>query len=408
MPPFLDGEQLLDDLDKLNQFGAEPGPGLNRVAFSPADQAGRAWLAVQMKQMGLTVVTDAAGSSIGRYAGLDPTLRPIALGSHTDTVPNGGRFDGTLGVVAALACVRALHQAGQRLRHPVEIINFTAEEATMGAATLGSKAMAGLLERTAIEQLAWDGRPVIEHLRAAGIDPTVMSQARRPVGSLSAFLELHIEQGARLEQSDISIGVVDGIVGIRRYHVKFQGQANHAGTTPMALRRDALVMAAPFITAVRDVTTAHEIVGTIGVFRVAPGAPNIIPGQVYLEFEIRGLVEAVLDRAEAELNRLAQEFGGLFERLAVKRSVTSDPRLTAAIESACQTLDLSYQRMSSGAGHDAMCIAEIAPQAMIFVPSQGGVSHAPEEYTTPEACVNGARVLLATLLELDQMLDNAT
>jgi N-carbamoyl-L-amino-acid hydrolase len=404
--PFLDGEQLLDDLETLNQFGVKPGPGINRVAFSPVDQAGRTWVEAQMKQVGMTVVTDAAGNSIGTYSGIEPHLKPIALGSHTDTVPQGGRYDGALGVLAALACVRALYQADMRLRHPVEVINFTAEEATMGAATLGSKAMAGLLDQAAIEQLAWDGVRVTEHLKAAGLDPMAMSQAQRPANSLSAFLELHIEQGARLEQAEIPIGIVEGIVGIRRYSVTFQGQANHAGTTPMALRQDALVMAAPYITTVREVAIAHEIVGTVGVFRVEPGAPNIIPGQVYLEFETRGLDESVLDAAEAELTQLATELRGQFKWLATKRSVTSDLRLVAALESACRSLDLAYQKMSSGAGHDAMCIAEIAPQAMVFVPSRGGISHAPDEYTTPEACVNGGRVLLATLLELDEILDH--
>jgi N-carbamoyl-L-amino-acid hydrolase len=403
--PVLDGELLLADLEALNQFGADPGPGLHRLAFSPADWAGRAWVAGQMERAGMTVRTDPAGNTIGRYPGREADLAPIALGSHTDTVPQGGRYDGALGVLAGLACVRALHQAGQRLRHPVEVINFVAEEATMGSATIGSKAMAGLLDAQLLDQLAWDGRPAAEHLRAAGLDPATIQQAQRRPGSLAAFLELHIEQGARLEQAQRPIGIVEGIVGIRRYSVTFQGQANHAGTTPMALRRDALVMAAPFIGAVRDVATAREIVGTTGIFRVEPGAPNIIPGRVYLEFELRGLVEPTLDEAEAELARLAQAGGGHFKKLSAKAGVSSDPRLVEALCSACQSLALPYQRLSSGAGHDAMCIAAIAPQAMLFVPSQAGISHAPAEYTKPEDCVTGARVLLAALLELDQRLD---
>lgn len=401
MTPFLDGEQLLEDLAALNQFGAEPGPGLNRVAFSPADQQGRVWVAQQMQKVGMTVRTDAAGNTIGTYPGTEPTLKPIALGSHTDTVPQGGRFDGVLGVLAALACVRALHQAGQRLRHPVEVINFVAEEATMGGATLGSRVMAGLFDPAMVNQLAWDGVPLAEHLRGAKIDPTLITNAKRPVGSLSTYLELHIEQGSRLEQADIPIGIVEGIVGIRRYSVTFAGYANHAGTTPMSSRQDALVMAAPFITAVRDVAVAHGIVGTVGVFRIQPGAPNIIPGQAYLEFEIRGLAEAILDEAEAELSHFAQKNGGQFRFLVAKESVTSAPHLIEVLTVACQSLGLSYQRLASGAGHDAMCIAQIAPQAMIFVPSQKGVSHSPDEYTLSEHCIAGAQVLLAALLALD-------
>lgn len=405
MKIFLDGEQLLDDLETLAQFGAEPGPGLMRVAFSPADQAARQWVAAQMTAVGMTVRTDAAGNTIATYPGRDPSLKPIALGSHTDTVPHGGRYDGALGVLAALACVRALHAAEVQLRHPIEVINFVAEEATMGGATLGSKAMAEMLEPGTVEHLAWDGQPVAEHLRAAGIEPASINQARRPPGSLAAFLELHIEQGATLEQADIPIGLVEGIVGIRRYSVTFEGQANHAGTTPMALRRDALVMAAPFITAVREIAIAHNIVGTAGVLRIQPGAPNIIPGQTYLELEIRGLDEDILDEAEMALAWQADDLGGQFRPLSKKESVSSDPRLLAALVTGCESLEVAYRRMPSGAGHDAMCMATIAPQAMLFVPSRDGISHAPEEFTTPEHCVLGARVLLAALIELDEILD---
>ena len=405
MQPYLDGEQLLQDLETLAQYGAEPGPGLNRVAFSPADMAARAWVAVQMEKLGLQVQTDPAGNTIGIYAGQETTLKPIALGSHTDTVPQGGRYDGALGVLSALACVRALQQAGLRLRHPVEVINFTAEEATMSGATLGSQAMSGRLDPVMLTHSAWDGLSVAEHLRQANINPDQVTQAARPKGSLAAYLELHIEQGGSLALDDIPIGVVEGIVGIRRYDGIFVGAANHAGTTPMALRQDALVMAAPFISGVREIAVQHQIVGTVGKLQVHPGAPNVIPGWVDLQVEIRGLDEGVLDVAEAALIELAQHQGGQLQPRARKNAVQSDPRLLAAMESACQSLNVVYRQMPSGAGHDAMCIDDIAPQAMLFVPSQNGISHAPEEYTTPEHCVLGAQVLLATLLELDQQLD---
>ena len=404
MIPYLDGEQLLQDLETLAQFGAEPGPGLNRVAFSPADQAARGWVEAQIQSLGMTVQRDAAGNSIGHYPGQDNALSAIVVGSHTDTVPNGGRYDGALGVLAALACVRALHQAEMRLRHPIEVINFAAEEATMSGATLGSQAMAGLLNPTVIEQTAWDGILVGEHLRNASINPAKLLEARRPSGSIAAFLELHIEQGGILAQAQIPIGVVEGIVGIRRYDVVFEGFANHAGTTPMPLRRDALVIAAPFITGAREIAIEHNIVATIGTLQVQPGAPNVIPGRVDLQLEIRGLDEGVLDEAQAKLARMAESLEGQFSHRSRKNAVKSDPRLVEALIAACQSLDLDYQLMPSGAGHDAMCMATIAPQAMLFVPSQGGISHAPNEYTTPEDCVNGARVLLAALLELDERL----
>jgi len=405
MMPFLDGEQLLHDLERLAQFGAEPGPGLNRVAFSPADQAARDWVDEQMQKAGMTVRRDTAGNSSGSYPGTGPDLAPIALGSHTDTVPQGGRYDGALGVLAALACVRALHEAGMRTRHPIEVINFAAEEATMSGATLGSLAMAGQLDPAVVDYSAWDGLSVGEHLRAAGLNPAVLTQASRAAGDLAAYLELHIEQGGSLEAAGSPIGIVKGIVGIRRYDVRFEGMANHAGTTPMGQRQDALVAAAPFIGAVRDLAVARGIVGTVGTLRVQPGAPNVIPGRVELQVEIRGLKEQALDEAEAALRRLADRTGGTLSPRSSKGAVDSDPRLLEALVAACETLAVPYRLMASGAGHDAMCIAAIAPMAMLFVPSRAGISHAPDEYTRPEDCLTGARVLLAALLELDARLD---
>ena len=402
--PFLDVKQLLEDLDTLAQIGGDGSSAVNRVAYSAADQAGRVWVIEQMRALGMAVRTDEAGNTIAVYAGEDATLPPIALCSHTDTVPDGGRYDGSLGVLAALACIRALRDAKMRLRHPVEVINFAAEETTMSNGTTGSRAMVGLFDPAAFDKLAWDGRPVREHFQNAGLDPATVLQAKRQPGSLSAILELHIEQGENLVQAGIPIGIVEGMVGIRRYAVTFHGYANHAGTTPMKGRQDALVMAAPFILAVRDTAIAHEIVGTIGVLNVQPSAPNVIPGQVDLIVELRGLNDAILDQAEAHLAEQATQGSATFAPILKKSPVDSDPRLVAALAAACDDLNLPYLKMPSGAGHDAMSMASIAPQAMLFAPSQGGVSHSPDEYTTPQDCANGARVLLAGLLRLDEML----
>jgi len=199
--------------------------------------------------------------------------------------------------------------------------------------------------------------------------------------------------------------VVEGIVALRRYVATFAGQANHAGTTPMAERNDALVMAAPFILGVRDIALATEIVGTVGAVRVEPGASNVIPGRVELDGEMRGLDESVVDRAEEELSALAERLGGRLERFSAKGATRSDPRLVAAIEAACDDLGLAHRRMASGAGHDAMIIGEFIPSAMVFVPSSGGVSHSPDEFTELEQCIDGGRVLLRTLLEVDERLD---
>jgi N-carbamoyl-L-amino-acid hydrolase len=403
--PELDGARLLADLDHLATIGADPGGGVSRVAYSAADIEARGWVRDTMLGLGMEVRRDEAVNVIGRYPGGEARLKPLTLGSHTDTVPNGGRFDGSLGVVAALACVRALRDAGVQLRHPVEVIDFAAEEGTMGVGTLGSLAMTGRLPPSALQRRAWDGRPAVEHLRDAGLDPRGLGRAARPRRCLAAYLELHIEQGGSLEAAGIPIGVVEGIVGMRGFVATFAGQANHAGTTGMAERRDALVMAAPFVLGVRDAATAAGVVGTVGVLRVQPGASNVIPGRVELEAEIRGLDEEVLDRVEAELGALAERHGGALTRKSAKPPTRSDPALLEAIEAACDGLGLARRRMPSGAGHDAMVIGELIPQAMVFVPSRGGVSHSPDEFTPPERCVDGARVLLGALLALDQRLD---
>ena len=402
--PFLDSEQLLEDLETLGQIGRAAAGGLERIAFSPADWAGRHWVAQQMQALGMTVHMDAAGNTIGRYPGLVEALPAIALGSHTDTVPQGGVYDGALGVLGGLACIRALHAAQQRLRHPLVLINFSAEEATMAGGTLGSYALTGLLNPQVIDGEAWDGQLVRTHLQTIGLDPSQLHTAQQPVGNYAAFLELHIEQGATLEARQLPIGIVEGIVGIRRYLVTFHGYANHAGTTNMDRRQDALVAAAPFITLVREVAVAHGIVGTIGKLTVLPGAPNVIPGKVEVHLEIRGLTDDVLDQAEAQLQAAAHAAHAAFAAVSNKPPVQSDPRLLTAIAAACADLALPALTMPSGAGHDAMNMAALCPMAMIFVPSQAGVSHSPDEYTAPDACINGVRVLLATLLNLDEVL----
>jgi len=401
--PFLDGEQLLEDLETLGQMGRTAEGGLMRIAFNAADWAARHWIAEQLRDLGLTVTTDAAGNTRARYAGR-ADLPAIAIGSHTDTVPNGGLYDGALGVLAGLACVRALQEAGLRLRHPVEIINFVAEEATMAGGTLGSHAIVGSLDPQVLDQPAWDGQLVRTHLQGAGLDPARLGDAQSAADAYAAFLELHVEQGGRLEDEGIEIGIVEGIVGIRRYLVTYTGYANHAGTTTMDRRQDALVMAAPLIGQVREVAVRHGIVGTIGKVEVTPGAPNVIPGKVVLHLEIRGLVEEVLDAAEAELDAYAVLQGGNFTCVSTKAAVQADERLLDAFTAAATGLGLSARRLPSGAGHDAMNMATLCPMAMLFVPSQNGVSHSPDEYTAPQDCINGAQVLLRALLQIDEII----
>jgi N-carbamoyl-L-amino-acid hydrolase len=402
--PQLDGKQLLDDLDSLAQFGASSGRAINRLAYSQTDQQARRWVEDQMRDLGLSVRTDQAGNSICTYPGQLPELPPVAIGSHTDTVRDGGRYDGTLGVAAAMACVRSLDTAGVHLRHPVEVINFAAEEATLGG-SIGSRAMAGSLAPETLNAAGWDGAPVSSHLRAAGLDPEAVLQARRPADSLACYLELHVEQGGVLEAAGVPLGVVEGIAGLRRYTATFKGFANHAGSTPMAQRQDALVMAAPFVIAVRDIAVAHGIVGTVGTLHLEPGTRSVIPGWAELSVETRGLSESTLDRAEEQLKQSAKDSGGEVAVLSKKPAAQSEPRLLGALEASCEELGLPHMRMPSAAGHDAQCIAHIAPMAMLFVPSRGGISHSPDEYTDPKSCVTGAKVLLNSLAKIDALLD---
>ncbi len=400
----INSQDLQQDLDALNQFGQNPSTGgMNRVAYNEADMQARRWLDAEMRELGLAVRVDEAGNSIGTYAG-SQNLPPIALGSHTDTVPEGGKYDGSLGVAAALACVRALKAANVRLRHPVEIINFTAEEATMGGGTFGSLAMAVGLPVGYADKPAWDGRPVREHLAAAGIAPDGLGAAKRAAGSVAAYFELHIEQGGHLIGEGKDIGIVEGIVGIRRYLLAFDGDANHAGTTPMHLRNDALVKAAPIIHAVRDLALKHGIVGTIGNMSVKPGASNVIPGRVDVVAEMRSLKGTVLDAAERELQAITEGLGGSYARMSIKEEMICDGQLQQALVMACGELGLSHRYLPSGAGHDAMCMAAICPSVMLFVPSVGGISHSPKEFTAHQDCVNGANVMLGALLHIDTQL----
>ena len=395
-----DGEALMADLDALGAIGLTPGAGITRLAYGGADLRGRDWVLAQMGALGMAATIDPAGNVIGVYSGQED-LPALALGSHTDSVPDSGKFDGALGVIGALACVRTLHTEGVRLRHPLLVIDFAAEEATTAASPLGSLSLIGKLTRADLDGPAWDGRSTLALLQDSGFWVEKMI-ANRPPLPIAAFLELHIEQGEHLAEAGIPVGVVEGIVGIRRYYVTFEGQANHAGTTGMARRRDALVMAAPYIPAVREVAVAHSIVGTVGRVEIHPGAPNVIPGRVVLDVEIRGMDNAVLDAAEADLQARAQAAGGHFAIGHRKEPIWADSALRRTIEEVSAALGLPYLHLPSGAGHDAMNMAEICPIGMIFVPSERGISHAPDEWTQPQRCIDGGRLLLATLLELDK------
>jgi N-carbamoyl-L-amino-acid hydrolase len=363
-----------------------------------------------MEKAGLETSVDPAGNVIGRKPGSDPALKPIGLGSHIDMVPHGGNFDGCVGSMAALEIAQTLHENGTQLRHPLEFIIFSNEE----GGVMGSRAMAGTLTRAALKIPNATGYTMGEGIERLGGDTTRLEAARRAPGSMAAFLELHIEQGGLLEQKQLDIGVVEGIVGLRWWDVTVTGMANHAGTTPMAMRQDALLAAARFITAVNEeaLKIQGSQVATVGRIRATPGAPNVIPGKVVLSLEIRDLSEAVIEtlfeRIGLRAEEIAKASGTTFAFTAL--DTTGKPALTAPfiqeqIRKAATALGLSHQQMQSGAGHDAQDMALICPVGMIFIPSQGGISHSPGEYSSPGDIANGANALLHTLLQLDKTLE---
>jgi beta-ureidopropionase / N-carbamoyl-L-amino-acid hydrolase len=400
-------ERIQQRIEALSAFGANPQGGVSRVAFSAADRAGRDYIKTLMRGAGLEVRVDAAGNIIGRRRGSDASLPTIMLGSHIDSVPEGGNYDGAVGVIGAIEAIELLREGGLATRHSVEVVSFTDEE----GALVGSAAMAGLLESGALDVESHSGLTVREGIRAVGGDPDRLKEARRKPGEIGAYLELHIEQGAILDEAGVDIGVVEGIVGIRWWDVTVEGFANHAGTTPMDRRRDALLSAAELALAVNKVATSMpgRQVATVGRIRAEPGAPNVIPGRVTLSLEIRDLsaekMESVFRAIEAEAMKIAgaRDTPIAFEEIDIAViPAPTDERLRRLVSESAESLGLSHRRMPSGAGHDAQDIAHIAPIGMIFVPSEGGISHSPKEYTAPTDMANGVSVLLHTLLAIDR------
>jgi N-carbamoyl-L-amino-acid hydrolase len=402
----VNAERMAERIEALSEFGANRQGGVSRVAFSDADIAGREYIKTLMREAGLDVRVDTAGNILGRREGSEPGLPAIMFGSHIDSVPGGGNYDGDVGVIGAIEVAEVLEDHGISTRHPLEIVSFTDEEGGL----IGSIAMTLGLEDTHLDDVSHSGLTVREGIRAVGGDPDRLDLARREPGELAAFIELHIEQGAILDEADIDIGVVEGIVGIHWWDVVIDGFANHAGTTPMDRRRDAMVSAAELTLEINRIATSMpgRQVATVGRIRAEPGAPNVIPGRVVMSLEIRDLstekIMQVFEAVEAAAARIAEKRDTpiRFEPTGVASvPAPTDERMRRIIAAAADGLNLSYQVMPSGAGHDAQDITHIAPTGMIFVPSRDGISHSPKEFTSPEDMANGARVLLETVLAID-------
>ncbi len=400
-------ERIEARIMQLAEFGKNPQGGVSRVAFSEADIAGRAYLADLMREAQLEVSTDAAGNIIGRREGSDPSLAPIMFGSHADSVPEGGNYDGPVGVIAAIECAQVLVEQEVQTRHPLEVIIFSDEEGGL----VGSRALIGHLSPGALKENSHSGLAIGEGIKAIGGDLDGLDQVVRKQGALTAFLELHIEQGAVLEETGVDIGVVEGIVGIKWWDLRITGKPNHAGTTPMDRRQNALLAAARYVLAVDQIIRSEPgtQVGTVGKISAEPGAHNVIPGVVMTSLEIRDLsaekIDRLFTRIQQAVKDIAAETGTTFHFDLL--DVTAVPammndRIRSHILAAADTLGLSTKSMPSGAGHDAQDLARIAPTGMIFVPSRGGISHSPDEFTSAEDMANGAAVLLQALLNIDR------
>lgn len=403
----IDSHRLQQTITELAAIGASPAGGIRRLAFSDDDIRARAWVRGRMEAASMTVTVDAAGNLIGQYPGQYPDAPALATGSHLDSVPDGGIYDGTYGVLAGLEVIHTLYNHNIRLDHPVEIIVFADEEGTM----IGSKAMAG--------QTLEHGGPTSSmqnNLKRLGGDWEQLPSARRDTRSLAAFVELHIEQGPVLEAAGSAIGLVTGVVGQRRYAITVEGQASHAGTTPMSMRQDALVAASQLVLAIhrigcirdKDNAMTGEQVATVGVLTLTPNVANTVPGQVEMALGMRDLSNDCLDQMETLLVTAIDDTARATQtRIQLHPILRNEPVLVNShiyntIATVSDRLGLKTQSLPSRASHDAQNIASITDMGMIFVPSRSGLSHASAEYTPSEQCAQGANVLLHTLVQLDQ------
>jgi len=402
----VDFSRLRRDLDELGAIGRTPEGGVSRPSWSDADMQGRRWLLDRIAAAGLTPRVDAAGNILGRWQQGGPA---VLVGSHLDSVPNGGALDGALGVLAGLECLRRIKETGVPLRHPVELVAFTDEEGAFGG-FFGSYAFTGCLEAKDIPDLTDSaGVRIIDAMARHGVDALQAPTANRSPEDIRAYVELHIEQGPTLVAKQVPIGVVDAIVGIRRFGITFRGRADHAGTTPMTDRRDALLGASDLIQQGRELVLAEGTPTsrlTVGVLQVKPGAANIIPAEVYLSYELREVSGAMLrtlaDRSRALAADIATAWGLTvsIETVMDVEPVRLADEVQACIVSATEDLGIKHLRLPAMAGHDAQVVGRVAPAGMIFVPSKDGRSHSPLEFTADEDLERGANVLLLTLLKL--------
>ncbi len=405
----INADRLRHSLEELSVFGRPAAgtfsDGVSRVAFTDADVAGRNYAMQLMRAFGMEPRIDPAANIFGLRPGSAHNLKPILFGSHIDSVPSGGNFDGDLGSMSAIEVMHTLKEHGVTTRHPLQMVIWTDEENTFA----GSGSAAGVLQPADLSRVR-NGISLAEGLRKVGGNPTRLAEARLSPGAFHCYLELHIEQGGILYKANVPIGVVEGIVSIDEYDVEIRGFANHAGTTPMKERHNALLAAAKLIEVVQEVVTREpgRQVGTVGRMQVFPNAPNVVPGLVKHSIELRDLSEETIARLGNEIQKRAQEIARdtgteiIMEKAEHDAPAGADLEMQAKIEVAATELGLKTMRLPSGAGHDAQMMAKIGPIGMIFVPSVDGISHSPKEFTRWQDCANGANVLLRTILLIDR------
>ena len=402
-------ERLVKDFEAMAQLTA-PGEGINRLAFTDADWAGRQYIIDCMTDAGLSVEIDDFGNVIGYKIGKKPDLPAVMVGSHTDSVPNGGNYDGVVGVLSAIEVIRSMIDDGYEHDHTIAVVSFMCEESgRFGNATLGSKAMRGELTLQDLHHLVdKQGISLYEALKGRNLNPDGIETMayKRPVKS---FTEIHIEQGKVLEHEQKTIGIVTGIAAPERFYVTIRGNADHSGATPMNLRHDALCGASKIILGIEEIASMQEeppVVGTVGVVEVTPGAMNVIPGAVKLGVDIRSISKVARNSVVTlvkEFIDITAEKRGLsytIETIAQDHPVEMHPAMIREIEEAVKSVGVEYMTIPSGAGHDAMHWAEVVPTGMIFIPCRDGISHNPAEFAEMDDIVTGAAVLDKVLRKL--------
>lgn len=411
----INADRLWSRIEALSRF-TDPAAPWTRRSFDAQFSCGRAWLEQEFQSAGLSVTIDAGGNLLGHLPGTGAGLGALVAGSHSDTVPSGGRFDGALGLLAALEAAQSMQEQNISLFHPLEVVDFLAEEPSeFGLSCIGSRTWAGVLTATDLERRLPSNLTLAAAIDSVGGGAERLGVPLRTQDSVAAYVELHIEQGLVLAARNAEIGVVTAIVGIRRYEVTVEGRADHAGTTPMSLRRDALVGAANFIREVDELARSRPqdspyLVATVGKLSVLPNAINAVPGSVSMILEVRStdpdamthFEQTLWKRAEPELHSRGLRL--IVSPLSQTLPTACSPLIQNTIEQAAAGAGVRSTRLPSGAGHDAVFVSHLAPVGMIFVPCREGRSHTPEEWAEPADCAKGAQVLAETLLLLDQTL----